>query len=229
MLMLPVPGGTAKLTISPTALTPNDCAGSTGVPTGAACAGSHVVGALAGPETPPSARFGVPGGVHAGEPLGERHAPSRQEVSGALQPAGPVHEGKQNDEREALAGVEGAGENRSLVAHSRGTLAQVLLALGRPGEALEWVRPATVILEELGGIDECEMLVRLVHAEALAATGDAPGAHSVLAAARERLLSLADRIQDAHLRQRFLSNVPENARTLQLAEQWLGSEQSAPE
>jgi len=132
-------------------------------------------------------------------------------------------------EGEALAAVDRAGENRSLVAGSRGTLAQVLLAMGRPVEALEWVRPAAAILEELGGIDEREMLVRVIHAEALAATGDVLAARVVLAAARKRVLSLAERIRDVDTRECFLTNVPENARTLRLARDWLDRVPSTPE
>ena len=71
------------------------------------------------------------------------------------------------------------------------------------------------------------MLVRLVLAEVLAATGDRPAAYATLASTHERVLAIAARIGDAELRRCVLTNVSENARTLRLAAEWLG--RSAPE
>jgi len=132
-------------------------------------------------------------------------------------------------EREAFQAVEGAGDSRQLAASTRGTLAQVLLVQGRAAEALPWARSAAAVLEELGGIEEREILVRLVHAEALAATGDRAAARAAIAAARDRVQAMAGRIREVELRRCFLTNVPENARTLQLATEWLGTAPSAAE
>jgi hypothetical protein len=67
----------------------------------------------------------------------------------------------------------------------------------------------------------CEAFVRLVHAQALDARGERGEAARVIAAARDRLLQRAANIDDAPLRRSFLENVPENARTLELAARWL--------
>jgi tetratricopeptide (TPR) repeat protein len=99
------------------------------------------------------------------------------------------------------------------------TLGEALLALGRSGEALAAAREARQLMDELGEIEEGEAHARLVFAEALAAVGD-PAAKPELAAARASLLARADKIGDAAWRESFLYRVPENARTLRLAEEW---------
>jgi len=111
MLMLPVPGGTLNWTVSPTTLgAPKVCAGSDGVVTGAACAGSQaVVGAAGAPTVPPTTTFGVLGGVHEGDALEERHAPATHAASDPLQSVGTVHDGKQNDPVEVLTHLPLAG------------------------------------------------------------------------------------------------------------------------
>src|SRR5437016_4880665 len=59
MLMLPVPGGTVKLTTSPTAWTPRVVAWNTGGPTWAACAGSHAAVGCGAVQGRPSTTFGA--------------------------------------------------------------------------------------------------------------------------------------------------------------------------
>ncbi|MEP7124884.1 MAG: protein kinase [Byssovorax sp.] len=98
-------------------------------------------------------------------------------------------------------------------------LARALLGLRRVDEALTLAREATRILEALGGVEEGESLVRLVHAEALAASGDHVASAAALAGARKRLLARADRISDSTWRSRFLEGVRDNARTLSLTNQ----------
>ncbi|XXT14614.1 protein kinase [Sorangium sp. So ce429] len=63
--------------------------------------------------------------------------------------------------------------------------------------------------------------LRLVHAECLAAAGQREAAGKALAAARERLLDIAGRIPEPQYRTSFLEEVPENRRTLALAQEWL--------
>jgi hypothetical protein len=63
-------------------------------------------------------------------------------------------------------------------------------------------------------------MVRLAHAEALAATGAREEARVALLAARERLLARAERIAEPAWRHRFLQDVPVNARVLALSEGW---------
>jgi tetratricopeptide (TPR) repeat protein len=99
--------------------------------------------------------------------------------------------------------------------------ARALLGLERTGEALSAAREALSALESLGGLEEGESMIRLVHAEALAASGDPFSAAGAIASARAHLLARAEKIRDPGWRERFLSGVPDNARTLELAGRWL--------
>ncbi|WP_438038692.1 serine/threonine-protein kinase [Sorangium sp. So ce128] len=98
--------------------------------------------------------------------------------------------------------------------------ARALLDLGRAGEALAATTQALSLLES-GRRDEEGPLVRLVHAEALAATGQMAEAKGAIALARNGLLVRAGRIGDPVWRERFLRDVPDNARILELAQGWL--------
>ncbi|MGK3986301.1 protein kinase [Sorangium sp. So ce136] len=98
--------------------------------------------------------------------------------------------------------------------------ARALLELGRAGEALAATTEALSLLES--DRDEEEgFLVRLVHAEALAASGQLAEARGAIALARNGLLVRAGRISDPAWRERFLRDVPDNARILALAHGWL--------
>jgi tetratricopeptide (TPR) repeat protein len=94
--------------------------------------------------------------------------------------------------------------------------ARALLALGRTDEALALAREALAIVEA-GMNDMFDSLVRLVHAEALEASGDREGARAAIGEARRLLLEAADRIADPTLRKSFLERVPVNAATLAMA------------
>ncbi|MFL5311266.1 MAG: hypothetical protein ACJ79H_12520 [Myxococcales bacterium] len=110
--MLPVPGGTVKLTVSPTTLAaPNVWAGSEGVVTAAAWLGSQAAGGFAGPAVPPRTMVGVPGGVQAGEAPDDRQAPATHDESepNAAQSGVPAHDGKQNEPVEVLTHLPFAG------------------------------------------------------------------------------------------------------------------------
>ncbi|WP_437479425.1 protein kinase [Sorangium sp. So ce1014] len=98
--------------------------------------------------------------------------------------------------------------------------ARALLELGRAGEALAATTEALSLLES-GRRDEEGFLVRLVHAEALAAAGQRAEAKGAIALARNGLLVRAGRISDPAWRERFLSDVPDHARILALAHDWL--------
>jgi eukaryotic-like serine/threonine-protein kinase len=102
------------------------------------------------------------------------------------------------------------------------TLARVLLACGRPAEALASAEEAMALLEQIGALLSDETLVRLVYAEALVANGQIDRARIAIAGARAHLARRASRISDAARRTRFLRDVPDNARTVALAEQLLG-------
>ncbi|WP_437620634.1 serine/threonine-protein kinase [Sorangium sp. So ce1151] len=101
--------------------------------------------------------------------------------------------------------------------------ARALIGLGRAREALAAAGEALAALESLGGLEEGESMIRLVHAEAFSAVGDAKRAAAAIAAARDKLLDRAASVRDPEWRRRFLSHVPDNARTLELAAQWVGT------
>ncbi|MBI2892626.1 MAG: protein kinase [Deltaproteobacteria bacterium] len=101
-------------------------------------------------------------------------------------------------------------------------LAQALQAQGRTGEASEAAHRGMILLEDRGKAPEGEAIVRVAHAEALARTGDVDGSRSAIRKAREILLARAEAIGDPAARAAFLSGVPANARTLELAREWLG-------
>ncbi len=119
----------------------------------------------------------------------------------------------EQDGRAAVAALEVAPPLRSA---ALAVLARTLIGLGRIDEALSTAREAHQILESLGGIEEGESLVRLVHAEALEASGDQAAFAEAIQRARERLLARAAKISDIDWRARFLEGVPDNARTLEL-------------
>jgi len=120
-------------------------------------------------------------------------------------------------EREARAAADTLKVAPALRASAVAVLARALLARGRADEALQSAREAHAELQALGSLEEGEALVRLAYAEALEATGASNEALGVLAAAREHLLSRAAKISDPVWRERFLTQVPNNARTLALA------------
>lgn len=120
-------------------------------------------------------------------------------------------------ERHAVAAAEALRAAPPLRASACAVLARALLDLGCAAEALSAAREANALLESLGTIEEGESLVRLVHAEALAANGEDAAFARAIAAARGRLLERAAKIREPTWRERFLTCVPDNARTLSLA------------
>lgn len=122
--------------------------------------------------------------------------------------------------RDALAVLQ---DIPPLRAFAFGALAQALLDSGDIDAALEAASSAMDLLRELGSLDEGEALVRLVYARALRRRADVEAAREVIATAREILLSRAAKISDIAWRESFLRQVPENARTLELAEELAGA------
>jgi hypothetical protein len=96
-------------------------------------------------------------------------------------------------------------------------LARILLAQGQAEDALKAAREAHTLLESLGTIEEGEVMVRLVYAETLAANGHTESFAQAITSARDRLLARANRIRDPAARERFLTAILDNARTLALA------------
>ncbi|HWO23798.1 MAG TPA: protein kinase [Kofleriaceae bacterium] len=103
------------------------------------------------------------------------------------------------------------------------TLSALRLAQGRAAEALAAAEDAFARYTAMGG---CGMFrgafVRLARAEALHAAGARDAARHAIAEARQSLFAIAGRIADPDYKQSFLENVPENARTLALAREWIG-------
>jgi tetratricopeptide (TPR) repeat protein len=119
-------------------------------------------------------------------------------------------------EGEARTAVEALAATPPLRAYALAVLARALLRQGRTDEAFEAAREAYAQLEADGSLEEGEAAVRLVYAETLAARGS-PELGAILTAACDRLLSRAAKISDPSWRERFLTAVPDNARTLTLA------------
>jgi hypothetical protein len=103
-------------------------------------------------------------------------------------------------------------------AYGFAALAAVLPALGRTDEAREHADEAFRLLMELGALDDGDVFVRLVYAEHCLARGDRPAARKAILASRDRLLDRAAKISAPAWRNSFLRRVPENARTLALAD-----------
>ncbi|MFL5306281.1 MAG: protein kinase domain-containing protein [Polyangia bacterium] len=118
--------------------------------------------------------------------------------------------------REAGAAVETLAVAPSLQVAALAALARARLAAGDVGDGLAAARHAHEALERLGEIEEGESAVRWTYAEALRAAGDDEAANAALLVARQRLLAHAERIADVGWRQRFLNEVPINAKILSL-------------
>nr|MBA2540101.1 hypothetical protein [Deltaproteobacteria bacterium] len=115
--------------------------------------------------------------------------------------------------------AERAASGQLDIALASAALDFALLAAGRPVEALRRATRAIRILERLGRVIEGESLIRLVHIEALLATGDLGATGVALSTAFGRVHERANRIADPAWRAGFLESVPENARILELARQ----------
>ncbi|AGP35895.1 protein kinase domain-containing protein [Sorangium cellulosum] len=126
-------------------------------------------------------------------------------------------------EREARTAAEILQSAPPLRAAAVAARARALLGLRRFDEGLSAAGEANSMLESFGTLEEGESLVRLTFAESLAANGRHDAAAAAIASARAALLARAERLSDPPWRERFLRDVPDNARTLELARQWLGS------
>ncbi len=122
--------------------------------------------------------------------------------------------------REARLAVAELEKSPPVRVYAIATLAGVLLAQGELPASLAQATLAMNEFDRLGGIEEGESFVRLVHAKALAASGDMMGAAAAIRASRERLLARALRIADPAQRETFVRAIPENRETLELSEAW---------
>ncbi|UQA56002.1 serine/threonine-protein kinase [Polyangium aurulentum] len=133
-------------------------------------------------------------------------------------------------EREASSALELLGGVRLDYPGVLSTVAAIRLARGDVEGALgDAVRAAeaSAVQRAVGLYQEAS--VRLTHAECLWAAGRHDEARAAIAEARGRLLAIAAGISDRAVRASFLEVVPENARTLLLARQWVGDVPAAGE
>jgi hypothetical protein len=138
-------------------------------------------------------------------------------------------------ERQAALAKEALALFPPLRVSASAVLAEVRLARGEADAALRLAREAVGLLDTLNDSTQRtrvgagagaranahEPLARLVYARALHAAGDEAGARMAIGRARDRLLARAQLIGDAGWRASFLQNVAANARTLELAGEWL--------
>ena len=106
------------------------------------------------------------------------------------------------------------GSSPTTAAPPLATLSLVLRNAGAPEAALEHAQAAQAVLEELGGLEDGESLVRLAYAEALDAAGHASSAKQAFGHAVAALETAARKLSDVGLRKSLFTRVPENARTL---------------
>jgi tetratricopeptide (TPR) repeat protein len=107
---------------------------------------------------------------------------------------------------------------------ARTLLVRVLLDQGRSTEAREVAALGVQQLEQSGSEGAEAVGLRLALAEACLAQGEAPVGEAALRRALQCLHTRAQDIPDTTARERFLHQVPENARTLELARQVLAEE-----
>lgn len=125
-------------------------------------------------------------------------------------------------EREARGALEMRGISPLDEAAAGAILAAVRLADKRPTEAMLAIRDSAARYDALQASGYRAAFMRLVRVEVLDATGHHGDARELLADARERLYHIAANIPDESIRKSYLEQVTENARTLELAEQWFG-------
>ncbi len=94
--------------------------------------------------------------------------------------------------------------------------AMALLRVGRGDDALRDAGEAMQVLGTVGSVEEGDALARLAYAEALRARGQRGRYEEAARAARERLMERAARVPEGAMREGFLRNIPEHARTLAL-------------
>jgi len=104
------------------------------------------------------------------------------------------------------------------------SLAALRLAQGRLDEALVVAEDALDRYAKTGACSQFfrGAFLRLTHIEILEALGRHDDACNAIQKARQCILVNADKIGDSKLRASFIGNVPENAKTLELARLWCG-------
>jgi len=124
---------------------------------------------------------------------------------------------------EARKGVELTSDAGPMRVVALAILARIELVRGEVDAAVAHSTEAVEIVAA-EGVEEGEVALRLVHAEALFARGRREEAKQALTLAREAVERSASRISRPEWRRSFLSNVEENARTLELCQSWFATE-----
>ncbi|MFL5358394.1 hypothetical protein [Archangium sp.] len=107
------------------------------------------------------------------------------------------------------------------VIHGRTYLSATLRAQGRHAEARREAELAVEQLKQMGNAGVYAVATHLALAEACFAEGDAGAGEAALREALQCVRDRASDIPDPAARERFLTHVPDNARTLALArERW---------
>ena len=123
------------------------------------------------------------------------------------------------DEQVDLA-IEALDASYPTYAFAQAARARIALARGQRERALEAAQQAYELLESDIGVDEGASMVRLVHAEALHASGASEAAREAILRAREVLHARAAKIGRTDWRHSFLEKVEVHKRTLALADSW---------
>jgi tetratricopeptide (TPR) repeat protein len=122
---------------------------------------------------------------------------------------------------EALRAAEEAadllGPAPPIQAWALAALAAARLDLGRVDEAHAAATEAERIRTAIGVVADGEAQVRLMVAETALAAGDPKAARLAARAAKERLCERANRLVAVRHREGFLTRIPDNARTIELA------------
>ncbi|HEX8436120.1 ATP-binding protein, partial [Archangium sp.] len=130
---------------------------------------------------------------------------------------GGLHEA----EAYARQACELLGSFKSYLGFARAVFSDILLVQGRAAEAREVAELGVRELEQMGSQGVYAVTVRLALAEACFAQGNADAGEAALREALRCVRARASDIPDDATRERFLNQVPENARTLALArERW---------
>jgi tetratricopeptide (TPR) repeat protein/predicted Ser/Thr protein kinase len=131
-------------------------------------------------------------------------------------------------ERQSQLSLDVLPATSSARVHAFAMLALARLGQGRIEGARSTVREMMssldslmVTFESLGDSADAESTIRLAFAEVVRAAGETEAARDAIRAARDRLLTRAAKFRSPARRDVFLRNVPENARTLELARAWL--------
>jgi tetratricopeptide (TPR) repeat protein len=111
---------------------------------------------------------------------------------------------------------------RPFLSFARDVFSTVLRALGRATEARQVAALGARELEQMGSSGVFAVGVHLALAEACFAEGDGEAGEAALRQSLQCVRTRANDIPDSAIRERFLRQVPENARTLELARQRWG-------